>query len=140
LLWRAGRDRRALGGEGRGRHRDGWLRRLRLARFPVAASLGLSHFSLLLAASDAADPKNAFLSARGVSRKRRRAARTSNLAPQSNNRRRPTFRRFDRELCTSTDLKYIDSRCDEKKINRLPMPNCQQRILDDLSEQKLLAI
>ena len=48
-FWREGRDRRGLGGEGRDGRRSMRLRRFRLARFPIAVSLGLGH-SLLLSA------------------------------------------------------------------------------------------
>ena len=52
---RAGR----LSRKGRDRRRDRRLCRLRLARFLVAAPLGLGHFLLLLAASGAATPHHA---------------------------------------------------------------------------------
>ena len=51
-LRRAGWDRRALHDKGRHRRRARWLCGLWLARFLIAASLGLGHFLLLLAASN----------------------------------------------------------------------------------------
>jgi hypothetical protein len=74
-------DRRAFHDKGRNRGRASRLCGFRLARFLVAASLGLGHFLLLLAASGAAAAIDAAPIRARLPRERRGSTKAPNFTP-----------------------------------------------------------